>query len=76
MSDLPPDLELRTVVVDGDIDQMGVVMHDWRGENVRVSFDGGRTSEYIPRERLEDVTETYDLAYRWELTTENLADES
>lgn len=75
MPDLPPDLELRTVVVDSDIDQMGVVMSDWRGENVSVSFDGGMTSAYIPRNRLEDVTELCDLAYLWELTTENYADE-
>jgi hypothetical protein len=75
MPDLPPDLEMRTVTVDGDIDQMGVVMNDWRGEQVRVSFDGGRTSEYIPRDRLEDVTESYDYAYRWGLTDESHEDE-
>lgn len=76
MSSLPDDLEMRTVVVNGDIDQMGVVMHDWRGERVRVSFDGGATSEYIPRAWLEDVTELYDCAFKWGLTNENHADEN
>lgn len=75
MSDLPDDLEMRTVTVDGDPDQMGVVVSDWRGENVKVSFDGGLTSEYIPRDRLEDVTELYDYAFQWGLTDENQADD-
>lgn len=75
MTGLPDDLELRTVVVDGDIDQMGVVMRDWRGENVRVTFDGGRTTESIRRARLEDVTDLYDYAFQWGLTDENQADD-
>lgn len=74
MSDLPDDLEMCTVTVDGDPDQMGVVVSDWRGENVKVSFDGGLTAEYIPRDRLEDVTELYDYAFQWGLTDENQAD--
>jgi hypothetical protein len=75
MSDLPDDLEMRTVTVDGDVDQMGVVMYDWREERVKVSFDGGRTGEWIPRDRLKDVTEAYDYAFQWGLTDENHADD-
>lgn len=75
MSNLPDDLEMRTVVVDGDPDQMGVVMSDWRGEWVKVSFDGGQTEERIPRDRLEDVTDLYDYAYAWGLTDEKQSDD-
>jgi len=75
MGDLPDDLTLRTVTFDNDIDQIGVVMVDPREEQVEVSFDGGRTTEWLPRNRLEDVTESYDCAYRWGLTDESHEDE-
>lgn len=74
MTDLPPDLEMRTVVYKGDIDDMGVVITDGREERVKVRFGGG-TEEWVPRADLEDVTEMYDYAYRWGLTTENHEDE-
>lgn len=73
------DLTNRTVVLDGDIDQMGVVVRDDGGERVKVWFhdrpltrvhylDG---ADYIDRSRLEDVTDeddpAYNLAVAWGL---------
>lgn len=81
MSNAPDDLTMRTVVYQGDIDQMGVVMRDGGGERVRVYFGDGRPDEagnlgeYVDRDDLEDVTEMYDYAYQWGFTTENHADD-
>ncbi|MER6605723.1 hypothetical protein ABT282_07355 [Streptomyces sp. NPDC000927] len=66
-------LDMRTVVYEGDVDQMGVVVHDDGGECVRVDFgDGAATGArgwcvgtHVPRGKLEDVTDTYDLARKW-----------
>ena len=75
MSSLPDDLEMRTVIFDNDADQMGVVMSDWRGEWVKVSFDGGRTAKPVARDRLTDVTDTYDCAHAWGLTDAKQSDD-
>lgn len=72
MTDLPDDLTLRTVVYKGDIDDMGVVVRDPGGERVKVSFGSGE--EYVPRADLEDVTETYDLAFARGLTDTDHSD--
>lgn len=73
MSDLPEDLEMRTVVFRGDIDDMGVVVVDGREERVKVKF--GDKEEWVPRADLEDVTDLYDYAYEWGLTTEKHSDD-
>ncbi len=72
MSNLPDDLQMRTVVYKGDIDDMGVVTDDLREERVKVKFAGGE--EWVPRVDLEDVTELYDCAYAWGLTDEDQSD--
>ena len=73
------DLTNRTVVFDGDIDQMGVVVYDGKEQRVRVwlndrpltrvhYMDG---AEYIDRDRLEDVTDDFDLAKEWGLVEDD-----
>lgn len=68
------DLEMRTVVYGGDIDQMGVVVRDLGGERVKVDFGSGKTDEaglpgeWVPRADLEDVTDMYDKAAEWGYT--------
>lgn len=74
MPALPEDLKMRTVVFQGDIDQMGVVLRDGREERVEVTFDG-KGGEWVARTALEDVTNMCDLAYQWGYTTENHAEE-
>lgn len=75
------DLTMRTVTYKGDIDQLGVVVKDLGGERVRVDFgegspdEAGYRGEWIDRDDVEDVTEMYDLAFAWGLTTENQADD-
>lgn len=72
------DMTHATVVLDGDVDQMGVVVYDGGGERVKVWFGGTLTNrhwqdgaEYIDRSRLEDVTDEdepgYNLAVSWGL---------
>jgi hypothetical protein len=73
MTDLPDDLEMRTVVFRGDIDDMGVVITDLREERVQVKF--ADREEWVARDDLEDVTDLHDLAYTWGLTDENQTDE-
>ena len=74
-------LEMRTVTYDGDIDQMGVVVKDWGGENVKVDFGDGYSDEagmpgrWTPRAALDDVTDTYDLAEAWGYIEEDEDDE-
>jgi hypothetical protein len=84
MYDSRGDLTFRTVVWKGDIDNMGVVIHDGAGERVKVDFgdrkpsgphyDGG-IGDYVDRGELEDVTDTYNLAVTWGLVEEEDEDE-
>jgi hypothetical protein len=78
MYDERGDLTSRTVVIGGDIDQMGVVVYDNGGERVKVSFgerggysphyERGGPGEYVNRSDLEDVTDSFDYAREWGFT--------
>jgi hypothetical protein len=67
-------LEMRTVVYANNPDQMGVVVRDLGGENVKVDFGDGYQDEallpgrWTPRASLNDVTDDYDLAKAWGYT--------